>query len=92
MKKFLLLLALSALPLIAGANLIPNGDFKDPKGKKVHIRIPRNDAKAAYKKNVILAETASPNGLVELNCHNLTGIRAGVRTYLRMSFERKVCW
>ena len=87
MKKFLLLLALSALPLIAGANLIPNGDFKDPKGKKVHIRIPRNDAKAAYKKNVILAETVSPNGLVELNCHNLTGIRAGVRTYLRMSFE-----
>ena len=80
MKKFLSILALAALMLPAGANLIPEG-------YKVHIRIPKKDAQAVIQGKEIIAGTASSNGQVELNCHRIKGITPGKRFFLRVSFE-----
>ena len=87
MKKMLVLLAIAAVTVLAGKNLVPNGDFKDPKGKKAHIRILRPGAKAAYKGNFIVTEASNARATVEINCHRLTGFTPGKRCYIRMPFE-----
>ncbi|MBR7138643.1 MAG: hypothetical protein IKD44_03785 [Lentisphaeria bacterium] len=87
MRKLLLLFAAGASLLLSGANMIPNGEFKDPKGYKPHIRIPGKDAKSSWKGNFLLTETASPKGVVEINCHRIPEVIPGKRLFMRMNFE-----
>ena len=67
MKIILLLAAFAAGLVLHGANLIPNGNLQDPKGKQPHVRFFKGKGKFVFEPNGLLLKDVSPDGIIELN-------------------------
>ena len=89
MKIILLIAAFAAGLVLHGANLIPNGDLQDPRGKRPHVRFFKGKGKFVFERNGLLLKDVSPDGVIELNYYQLkmTSPAAGKRYYVRVPFE-----
>lgn len=87
MRKVLFLLAALGCSTISAANLIPNGDFRDAKGSKPHIRNIRGENGFAFQKNTLILNMVQENSLVEIHYHKLPVPETGKRFFVRVPFE-----
>ena len=89
MRSVFLLAAFVVGLALHGANLIPNGDLEDPKGKMPHVQYDKSKGKHAFSGNGVLLKEVSPEGAVRLNYYQLkmTAPQVGKRYYVRVPFE-----
>ena len=89
MRSVFLLAAFVVGLALHGANLIPNGDLKDPKGKMPHVQYDKSKGKHAFSGDGVLLKEVTPEGAVRLNYYQLkmTAPQAGKRYFVRVPFE-----
>ena len=92
MKPLFSCVLLCMSTLLFAANLIPNGDLKNPAGEKPYLRKFVRDGKDSPNLKTsfvvkedggsILLESSETDGITEVNYSRLSGVDAGKKYYL----------
>ncbi len=96
MKKIFTLAALCAVSALFGVNLIPNGDFKDPAGRKPYLQtLPKKGVDSALfsgkfmpgaEGKIVICSKSADGGSVAVNYNNLKTLEPDKRYYLAVKY------